>query len=522
MMNTKNPESRIQKKSSYSGFWILDSLFSMSQFQRIILILFLVSGMYPPCLAADSVKILRRDLDRIFADVRLAEAQWGVEVFSLDRSEVLYAKNSRRLYTPASNNKILTVAAALTQLGPDYRFKTQVLADGPIIDGVLKGDLIVVGFGDPSSSSRILPKDPFRAFRTWAANLKQKGIRAIAGNIIGDGASFEEISYGQGWAWDDLPEGYAAPVSALQFNENLISLEIAPGSKPGEFASIKMSPLAQYLTVDNRLVTASAGGLTRIDIERSHSGEEIAIRGSLSEKNSVIDRSVAVQLPIRYYLSALKQVLSEEGIDVSCCDIKERRNVRSQSSSLLWTQSSPPLSELVVPLLKMSLNLATETLARVLGLERRSEGSFAKGKEVVEETLEQMGIHKESYSYSDASGLSRMNLVSADSLIRILGHMNRSPHFSLFYDALPIAGVDGTLAARMKGTRAENNVHAKTGTLTHVSSLSGYVRTADKEMLAFSIIANNFLVEKEEAERMQDRALLRLARFTRKAVGNRQ
>jgi serine-type D-Ala-D-Ala carboxypeptidase/endopeptidase (penicillin-binding protein 4) len=490
----------------------------MKNISRVFLILFLISEIGFAGSSADSLEILRRDLDKMFSDARFANAQWGVEVFSLDRSEMLYDNNSLQLYIPASNNKILTVAAALTQLGPDYRFKTQVWTDGTVFGGILKGDLIVAGFGDPSSSFRIASKDPFRTFRIWAANLKQKGIHAIDGNILGDGTSFKETAYGQGWAWDDLAEGYAAPVSALQFNENLISLEIAPGSKAGEFASIRMSPLAQYMAVDNRIVMEAAGKSARIELERSRSGEGITIRGILSEKSSRIDRSVAVQFPIRYYLSALKQVLGEEGIDVSRCDIEELKNIRSQSSNLLWTQTSPPLSEILGPMLKMSLNLATETLARVLGMERRGEGSFSKGKEVVEEVLEQMGVVKESYSYSDASGLSRMNLVSADALIRTLKHLYRSPYFSIFYDALPIAGVDGTLSARMKGTQAENNVHAKTGTLTHISALSGYVRTADKEMLAFSMIANNFLVEKNEAEHIQDNVLVRLARFSRKAV----
>jgi serine-type D-Ala-D-Ala carboxypeptidase/endopeptidase (penicillin-binding protein 4) len=503
----------------FVAFFSEDS--SMKQFSRALLILFLISEAGLAKSSADSLKILRRDLDKIFSDARFANAQWGVEVVSLDRSEILYDKNSLRLNIPASNNKILTMAAALIQLGPDYRFKTQVWTDGTVFDGILKGNLIVAGFGDPSSSSRLAPKDPFHTFRIWAANLKQKGIHAIDGNLLGDGSSFEETAYGQGWAWDDLTEGYAAPVSALQFNENLIELEMTPGLKAGEFASIKMSPLSKYLTVDNRIVTKAAGSSTHIEMERGRLGEEITVRGILSENSVAINRNVAVQFPIRYYLSALKQVLSEEGIDTSRCDIKEWRNVRSQSSTLLWTQWSPPFSELVGPLLKMSLNLATETLARVLGMERRGEGSFSKGKEVVAEVLDQMGIQKEGYSYSDASGLSRMNLVSADALIRTLKQLYRSPHFSIFYDALPIAGVDGTLSARMKGTQAENNVHAKTGTLTHISALSGYVRTADKEMLAFSMIANNFLVEKNEAERLQDMVLVRLARFSRKAVGSR-
>jgi serine-type D-Ala-D-Ala carboxypeptidase/endopeptidase (penicillin-binding protein 4) len=491
----------------------------MKQLLQAWTLLLLISEIGLAGSSPNSLKNLRGDLDRIFSDARFAGAQWGVEIFSLDRSETLYSRNSRQLYIPASNNKILTVAAALTQLGPDYRFKTQVWTDGAVLDGVLKGNLIVAGFGDPSSSSRILLKDPFRTFRIWAANLKQRGIHAIDGNLLGDGKAFEEAAYGQGWAWDDLTEGYAAPVSALQFNENLIGLEITPGLKAGELASIKMSPLATYLTVDNRMVTKAAGSSTRIEMERGRSGEEITVRGAIPENGAAVARNVAVQFPTRYYLSALKQVLSEEGIETSRCDVKEWNAARSPDSSLLWTQSSPPLSELTGPLLKMSLNLAAETLARVLGMERRSEGSFSKGKEAVEEALRQIGTAKESYSYSDASGLSRMNLVSADALIRILTYMHRN--FSIFYDALPVAGVDGTLSSRMKATPAENNVHAKTGTLTHISALSGYIRTADKEMLAFSMIANNFLADKSEAERLQDRALVRLARFSRKTVRSR-
>jgi serine-type D-Ala-D-Ala carboxypeptidase/endopeptidase (penicillin-binding protein 4) len=488
----------------------------MKLLTRAILLLLLLAGISAPVPAADSARKLRSDLDRIFADRTFADAQWGIEVFSLDRSEMVYEKNSHRLLIPASNNKILTVAAALTKLGPGYRFKTSIWADGPVAGGVLEGNLIIDGFGDPSSSSRIPPKDPFPAFRSWAEKLKQQGIHAIAGDIIGNGTAFEETEYGRGWEWDDLAEGYAAPVSALQFNENLVELEISPNLKAEEFAFLKMTPIADSLAVINRIVTAAAGGAARIEMQRSRSGPGITATGTIPQNGAAITHTVAVQTPIRYYLSALKQVLSEEGIDTSRCAIGERGSARPQTARLLWVHTSPPLSELTAPLLKMSLNLMAESLARALGLEFRSEGSFSKGKEIVEESLLGMGISKETYSYADGSGLSRLNLASADALVRILGSLHRSPQFALFYEALPIAGVDGTLAARMKGTRAEKNVRAKTGTLAHVSALSGYVQTADKELLAFSIIANNFLTDKNAAEQLQDKALQRLARFSRK------
>ncbi len=466
--------------------------------------------------AADMAGILRADLDRIFSDPRFADAQWGVEVASLERSEVLYEKNPKKLYIPASNNKILTAAAALIRLGPEYRFKTQVLINGEISNGVLKGDLIVVGSGDPSSSSRIQPKDPFLAFRGWAASLKNQGIHAIAGNLLGDGTSFKETAYGHGWEWNDLVEGFAAPVSALQFNENLVEIEITPSQELNAFASIKMDPLPDYLTVDGRVITKASGSQVHVDIERNSSKEEVQVYGSLPLKSAAIYRTIAVQYPVRYYLSALKRVLSEEGIDTSSCEIKEIRTDRPQSSSLLWIHSSPPLSELMIPFLKMSLNLIGETLVKTLGMELLGEGAFSKGKEAVVNTLSQIGIDKESYSYADGSGLSRLNLVSADTLTRILACMYRQPCFPFFYNALSVAGVDGTLAERMKGTRSENNVRAKTGSLANVSAISGYVKTMDGEMLAFSIITNNFLGSKNAAEYIQDRALKRLSDFSRK------
>ncbi len=469
-----------------------------------------------PAIAADRVVALRADLNRILADSRLAEAQMGVKIVSLERSEVLYEKNQSKLYLPASNNKILTAAAALIRLSPDYCFKTRILADGQVLDGTFRGNLIIQGSGDPSSSSRIPPKDPFQAFRNWAVQLKQRGIHTLSGNLLGDGAAFEETQYGRGWAWDDLPEGYAAPVSSLQFNENLVFLDIAPGMHPGSDADVQMGPLAGYLTVRNRVVTGAPKKPVQIEILRSRIEDYVTVTGAISLDSAPVSRAIAVQNPIRYYLSALKHTLYEEGIDVANCGIDDTGKERPQSSSLLWIHSSPPLSELIAPIMKMSLNLGAETLVRVLGMEFRGEGTFAGGKEVIEETLGRMGIDKDSYSYADGSGLSRLNLVSADALVRVLKGVHQSSYFRSFYDALSIAGVDGTLATRMRKTKAENNVHAKTGTFAGASALSGYVQTADGEMLAFSILINNYIATKNAAEDVQDKVLARLAGFSRK------
>ncbi len=466
--------------------------------------------------AADRLTLLRGDLDRIFADSNFSDAQWGVEILSLDRAEPIFERNSTKLYMPASNNKLLTSSTALVRLGPEFHYETRVLSDGPVADGILKGDLIVVGSGDPSNAPRFQGGDAFLTFRNWAARLKETGIRKIDGDLIGDEAAFEKNQLGDGWEWDDLTYGYAAPVSALQFNENLAVIEITPGEKEGDPTIFKVRPLENYLSVENKIVTSAAGTEARISAERGGRQESVVLKGTVPLKGGPEIQTVAVQSPVNYYLEALKLVLGQEGIDVSGCSVKGVRGLDSRPLHLLWIHSSPALADILKPLLKVSQNLYAETLTRTLGLKFHNDGSFSRGKEVVEQTLHEMAIEKGTYFYADGSGLSRRNLISADLAVRILKFMYRNRYFQQFYDALPVAGVEGTVAGRMKGTRAENNVHAKTGSIAYVRSLSGYVRTADGEMLAFSMIANNFLVTSKMSEYVQDSAVERLATFSRK------
>jgi D-alanyl-D-alanine carboxypeptidase/D-alanyl-D-alanine-endopeptidase (penicillin-binding protein 4) len=228
-----------------------------------------------------------------------------------------------------------------------------------------------------------------------------------------------------------------------------------------------------------------------------------------------VRRTVAVRSPAHYYLRAFRRALEEEGIPVGAED-KVIRNIDTSAFHQLWIQRSPPLSDILKPLLKISQNLYAETLTRVLGLSAHKSGSFEDGRQVVQQVLRRMAIEQGTYSYADGSGLSRLNLVSADQLVRLLRFMRRHRYFEYFLDALPLAGVDGTLEERMKGTRSEKNVRAKTGSIANVRALSGYVRSADGELLAFALIANNFLASATAAEYVQDAALERLATFTRR------
>ena len=467
-------------------------------------------------IATDSVESLRSDLEAIFADQHFANAQWGVKVVSLDNSETLFEKNALQLYIPASNNKIITAASALIRLGPQFRFETRILADGPIRNGVLRGDLIIKGSGDPSNSRLFQQENPFAVFKTWALKLQELGIRNIKGNILGDTGAFDENKLGKGWEWDDLVQAYAAPISALQFNDNSIEVEISPGAAEGSSPSIWASPLTGYLAIENKLLTGPEDSSVAIRIKPGRSLESIILSGSIPLGSPPEILTVAAQSPVRYYLSALKHILTEQGINTSDCGIVEKRNYSPPSPSLLWSHSSPELSEILGPLLKESMNLYAETLTRTLGLTILGQGTFSNGRQIIEETLEEMGIAKGSYSYEDASGLSRLNLASADTLVQVLRYMHGHPHFDIFYTALPLAGVDGTLKHRLRNTPAMNNLRAKTGTIANVSAISGYLKSADGEMLAFSMIANNFLVGRKEAEQLQNRAIERLASFSRK------
>jgi serine-type D-Ala-D-Ala carboxypeptidase/endopeptidase (penicillin-binding protein 4) len=468
-----------------------------------------------PAATVISVGSLHVDLEKIFSGKEFAGALWGVDIIFLDRPEELYEKNSKQLCIPASNNKILTAASALLRLGADYRFQTRVLTDGRIRDGILDGNLIISGTGDPSNSPRFQAGDPFDTFREWAGKLRERGVRRIAGDIIADTAGFEEILYSESWEWGDLTQNYAAPVSILQFNENIVSLQIAPDPAKAGFATIATLPLEHYPPVENRLITGPEGH-PDIQIERGESDDIVVVRGFVPSRGSAILREFPVRNPVLYYLSALKQVLCAEGIDASDSTLRLRQEPDRKPLSVLWIHTSPALSEMLKPLMKSSQNLFAEDLVRALGGEFRGLRTFSHGKEVVEETLARLGIEKGSYSYADGSGLSRHNLCSAETLLKILKAMYGAGNFRIFYDSLPIAGVDGTLANRMKGTQAENNVRAKTGTMANVSAISGYLRTRDGEALAFSMLINNYLCPKEQVEAAQDKALELLANFSRK------
>jgi len=435
-----------------------------------------------------------------------------VLVKSLDTDDTLYAMNARKLMMPASAMKIVTLAAAASRLGWDYQFGTRVIAGGPIAAGSLGGDLIIVGSGDPSLTDATAPA----VFASWADTLKQQGIARIAGRIIGDDRAFGGEALGMGWSWDDLPDGYAAGVGALQFDENMARVTIAPGAAVGAPAIVTIAPDTAGLVVRNHLTTGAAGSAESVETHRQPGSVVIELRGSVPLSSAAGVRTVSVDNPTAFFVAALKSALVAAGIDVrgAAVDIDDIADPPAlDGMRTLVDYRSPPLSMLAVRMMKESQNQYAETLLRTLGASAGAP-TAENGAAVATLIVREWGVPEGGLILRDGSGLSRYDYISPESLVAILAHVDADPALRTpFEAALPLAGRDGTLANRMKGTAADGNARAKTGSMSNVRALCGYVTAADGERLVFSILANNFEIASNVVNRAADAIVVRLAKY---------
>jgi D-alanyl-D-alanine carboxypeptidase/D-alanyl-D-alanine-endopeptidase (penicillin-binding protein 4) len=482
----------------------------------------------PDCPPAEHLAF---ELDHLFATPALRQAILGIKVQSLLNGEILYELNADTLLVPASNAKILTMAVAAERLGWDFRFETRLETDAPIGRGVLGGDLIVVGGGDPTINSRDEASGAFTrgtadstaVFARMADALAALGITRIDGRIIGDDNAFDDERYGFGWSWDDFAYGYQAPVASLQFNENLVQVAIRPGAAVGAAPVVELRPDAGGLSIVNRAVTTARGTPPALDVFRYPNSTSLEVRGSVPIDAGETVRDAAVDNPTLFFTQAFRAALVARGIDVrgEAVDIDDLPGASagqdgSKPRRVLARHQSAPLSEIGRTLMKVSQNLYAETALRALSL-TPGPATVAASLKVEEEVLAGWGIAPGQYVLADGSGLSRHNLVTASTVLRVLEVMARSPrHAEPFEATLPVAGVDGTLSSRLRATRAEGNVKAKTGTLLRVRSLSGYLTTADGERLVFSMLANHFPAPTRTVDAVVDQALERLASFTRR------
>jgi D-alanyl-D-alanine carboxypeptidase/D-alanyl-D-alanine-endopeptidase (penicillin-binding protein 4) len=465
---------------------------------------------------------LRWWIDSAVAAPEFRSANWGILVVDPERGDTIIKYNAAKLFMPASNMKIITGAVALAQLGPDYRFRTTLLATGPVVDGKLRGDLVLVGRGDPSASDH-MRGDAMLAMLELADSIAARGILRVEGRIRAEGDAFPGAIYGYGWSWDEVDEPYSAGVDELYFNEGFSRIIIRGGAFPGEPVTAAVLPSRGYprVRIDARTVPELDSALTAGDalvtplsirVERDSAPGTVVVRGTIAPHDSQMVR-FAHAVPPTAYITALKEALEARGLSVADSDSASRGSPATTLDTIAVVLS-PPLREIMPAFEKPSQNQIGEILLRTLGLERTGVGTPDSGRVVIERQLLEWGATRDGFIVRDGSGLSRYNYLSPETLVRVLDVMRRDTVFQVFYDALPIAGVDGTLANRMKGTYAEANARGKTGFVAQARSLSGYVTSADGRLLIYSLLCNNWTVPVRMVERVQDSIVARLAGMT--------
>jgi D-alanyl-D-alanine carboxypeptidase/D-alanyl-D-alanine-endopeptidase (penicillin-binding protein 4) len=465
---------------------------------------------------------LRQGLEEALGADGERSGRWSVLAISLDRGDTLFARSPHETLAPASNMKLLTTAAALVYLGSDYRFSTFLLADGPIRNGVLEGDLYLYGTGDPTLGTRFA-ESPSPAILGLADSLAALGIREIRGAVVGDGSFFSGPGSGEGWDRDNLNAWYAAPAGALSVHENLVRVEVAPGA-PGGPAQLSFVPGGDGVAVRNEAVTGGGG---RIRVTRMDYGGPILISGGIGTGSS--SHAVTVADAATYAAALFRDVLLERGfvvhggVESTDGHAGSRLTGRTVFAPALEAETPPlrvlarhtsePLQEILGVINHQSHNFYAEQVLRAVGRAAVGEGSAAGGEVAVKALLARAGVDTARVRILDGGGLSALNQVSAGTFVGLLSHMAGSPHAQAFMETLPVAG-EVRRFRRMGGTPAAGNLRAKTGTIDSVSALSGYVTSANGERVAFSIIGNA-LPSVSRAKNIENTIGARLAAFDR-------
>jgi D-alanyl-D-alanine carboxypeptidase/D-alanyl-D-alanine-endopeptidase (penicillin-binding protein 4) len=487
---------------------------------------------------------LIQQIERIVGEPDVSRGFWGIDIVSLKDEATIFSLNADKLFTPASNTKLFTTAAALAVIGPDYKFKTTIETNGGIDrHGRLNGDLFLVGRGDPNISGRTLPyylrterKDPaLKVLEDLADQVVARGVRFIDGNIIGDDSYYAFERYGEGWAQDDMVWEWGAPVSALTVNDNVVYVSIYPADRPGDKAFVQVTPFAEYYKIDNRIMTTPQGtGPRRVYITREPGSNLLTLFGNIPVDDAGANEALAIEDPAEFAALVFRSMLERRGVVVYGQSATKHTELATLSTfsitttapagggdsetrqkppnpdsrTLLATYESQPLMTDLKVINKVSQNLHAELMLRLLGREKGSGGTIEAGLEVVRSFLLQAGIHSDEYVFFDGSGLSRQNLVTPHAITRILEYADSQPWGQKYADTLPVAGLDGSLSERLRGTSAQGRVLAKTGSLGHVNSLSGYITTLSGDRVAFSIMCNNHNLPSKRALETIDKIVM--------------
>ncbi len=413
-------------------------------------------------------------IDAVINRPLFSRVRWGILVQPLSVGLTLYNRDAEKYFTPASNLKLLTTAAALQQLGANFRIRTSIYQNG---NGILR----IVGRGDPSLSDTQL--------QALAKQLKQKGITQIQ-QLIADDSYIQGDIVNPTWQWEDIESDYGAPGGSFILNQNIFSLKLVPQAvgKPLQVVWTDANESRQWQII-NQSVTIAQNQPTYINVTRELSGTTLRIQGQLTANSEPYLVDLPVVDPSYYFLRRFRTALATEKITIGKTLVLPG-GVNQQEIAFV---ESPPLSELLMETLQNSNNLYAEALLRALAVEKprvKNQTSADVGLEVVKASLTKLGVNPANYVLVDGSGLSRRDLVTPEAFVQTLRLIARTPAASVYRASLPVAGKSGTLKGRFQGTSAEGIVQAKTGTLTGVVSLSGYVNPPKYQPLVFSIIVN--------------------------------
>jgi len=469
----------------------------MMPFRPICLAVVLLLAFLAPARAQD---VLAPVLDKILDAPGLKGGVTGAIVCRVDTGQVLYAHDADTRLIPASNRKLFTSAAALEVLGDGFQIHTRVLADAkPDAVGTVHGSLYLHGGGDG-----LLSPDDLDAL---ARTLAQMGIKRVEGNVVGDGGLFTDGPYGFGWEWDDFSDEEFPQISALEVNEGVLGVHVAPGKSPGDPVNVTLTPPTDYLPVIIAAKTGPREASNDCAVSRPWDKNYFRVTGTLP-LGAVLDQNVPIKDPPLLAATLLHQSLVKASITVT------GRAVTGQTPAeamLLAEHLSLPLAQYLPRMNKPSDNLLAESLVRLIGTNGDTPLSYDIGHMRETTFLRSLGLDTSALGMVDGCGVGRRNFVTARAVAALLLGMHKKPDWHVWYDSLPIAGVDGTLKSRMKGTPAANNVHAKTGTLGQVRALSGYVTGRSGTLYAFSLLMNNFPGTARQAGNAQDKFVEHLA-----------
>jgi D-alanyl-D-alanine carboxypeptidase/D-alanyl-D-alanine-endopeptidase (penicillin-binding protein 4) len=474
----------------------------------------------PPAPSDHPVRSLRR-LDQ----PPLNRYLWGIAAID-DRGRLLYQRNAERLFTPASTAKIIVSAVAAALLPADSTVRTSAYGTGPVAGGVLQGDLVLYGRGDPTMSHRCYgtdttrafacEPDPASAFKRLAAALRAKGIRTVTGDLVGDGSWLEPTLVHPAWESYDLNWWYAAPVSGLGFNDNSVDITWAAGAAAGAPAQVTLSPVLGDVTLDNHTATIAGDSGATIDFFRDPGTLRIRAEGKVPRSGSGRTEHFALPDPNLYAAWAFNAALGEAGISV-----QGRARSTTDSAGYLAARAAPALAEVesrpfrdwIFPILNSSQNWFAEMVLKQLGRRFGRGGSWPEGLAVERRFLiDSMGIDSTQFALVDGSGLAAENAVSPTALVRLLQFVRRRPHMEPFLDALPRSGARGSLRSRFVGTSLEGHVLAKPGSIARVNALAGYLDLANGRRVTFAVLVNHHTLPNAAMLRAIDSVIVDIAR----------